>query len=454
MLKFSPPLSLDIVFDGHRSMSVKDEEGALLVLQQHHRVHLISLTEPGLEKLFAVMDKPFPMLEDLTLRSPDPFFHTRLPETFSAPCLRHLDLYQVGDLFVTEIPVLDSITGLVTLCLRGVPPLSLPVHYLVSCLSVMPQLENLSLGFGNALELRSSSSSLKSHKSDPADLQMVELPKLNKISFRGACAYLEGLMSRIRTPELACFVVTFSRRPTVPLPQLSEFLAATEELRYPISSLAFSGANEDNPTVSITLANSERTAVQFPDVAPFRISFPCRSRLDGQVACAARICTALSPLLSEVERLHLNYHATRWIRGFPEEIPREVWFDVLLPFCNVQKLQVDTAMARELSFALCPEDEAVAEGVLPKLRKLSRPHHHRFEGMLDPFIVARQAAGQPIAKRRRPPNETETEDEEERLGTLEWLLAAELLACDSDEDDEEGISTELDSESELDFESE
>jgi hypothetical protein len=105
-------------------------------------------------------------------------------------------------------------------------------------------------------------------------------------------------------------------------------------------------------------------------------------------------------------------------------------------------------MARELSFALCPEDEAVAEGVLPKLRKLSRPHHDRFEGMLDPFIVAQQAAGQPIAKRRRPPN-SDSESEEEEEPTLEWLLAG-----DSDEDDEEGISTELDSESELDFDSE
>jgi hypothetical protein len=301
-------------------MSAKNE-GALLALRQHHRVRRISLTEPGLEELYAVLDNPFPMLEDLTLRSLDPLFHTRLPETFSAPSLRHLNLYQIGDLFVPGIPLLSSISGLVTLCLREVPPLALPVHYLVSCLSVMPQLENLSLGFGNALELQSSSlSPLKSHKRDQADLQTVQLPKLNKIFFKGACAYLEGLVSRIRTPVLACFAVTFSRRPTVPLSQLSEFLAATEELRYPISSLAFSDANENNPTVSITLANSERTAVQFPNDEPFRISLPCRSRLDGQVACAARVCTALSPLLSEVERLHLNYHATRWIRGLSEEI--------------------------------------------------------------------------------------------------------------------------------------
>jgi hypothetical protein len=105
-------------------------------------------------------------------------------------------------------------------------------------------------------------------------------------------------------------------------------------------------------------------------------------------------------------------------------------------------------MVRELSLALCPEDEAVAVGVLPKLRKLSRPHHHRFEGMLDPFIVARQAAGMPIAKRRRRSNSVSESEDEEEL-TFEWLLAG-----DSDDEGEGGISTELDSESELDLDSE
>jgi hypothetical protein len=79
MLKFSPPLPLDIGFYEKRPMSTKGE-GALLVLQQHHRVRLISLSKPGLGKLFTVMDKPFPMLEGLTLRSQDSFVHSRLPK--------------------------------------------------------------------------------------------------------------------------------------------------------------------------------------------------------------------------------------------------------------------------------------------------------------------------------------------------------------------------------------
>jgi len=188
--------------------------------------------------------------------------------------------------------------------------------------------------------------------------------------------------------------------------------------------------------VSIVVGGLEEFVDQSSEDAPFRIRFPCR-RIDTQVTCAARISTVLAPILSSVERLHLEYYATRWQRGFLPEIPREAWFELLRPFSNVQKLQLDTATTRQLSFALCPEDGPPAEGVLPKLSKLLRPHHALFEGMLDPFIAAREAAGQPISKRRCPPtSDSESEDE------LWWLLASD-----------EEVSTELDSDSEFDFDS-
>jgi len=67
------------------------------------------------------------MLEDLTLTSPGPYHRSRLPETFSAPRLRHLYLVQVGDVFVEGIPLLASVTGLVKPFLEGTPsPTSFP----------------------------------------------------------------------------------------------------------------------------------------------------------------------------------------------------------------------------------------------------------------------------------------------------------------------------------------
>lgn len=92
-------------------------------------------------------------------------------------------------------------------------------------------------------------------------------------------------------------------------------------------------------------------------------------------------------------------------------------------------------MAHALSLALCPEDGPPAEGILPELCKISRPHSARF---LDPFITARQVAGQHITKRRRLPTIPITRLESEEL----WLVSA------SDEE----ISAELASDSDFDSE--
>jgi hypothetical protein len=92
-------------------------------------------------------------------------------------------------------------------------------------------------------------------------------------------------------------------------------------------------------------------------------------------------------------------------------------------------------MAHALSLALCPEDGPPAEGILPELCKISGPHNARF---LDPFIAARQVAGQPITKRRRLPTIPITRVESEELwfvGVSDEEISAEL-ASDSDLDSE------------------
>jgi hypothetical protein len=172
----------------------------------------------------------------------------------------------------------------------------------VSCLSLIPQLEYLSLEFDDS-QLAASEphhfGSLQNYKSPPAETQKVLLPKSDEIVFRGTCTYLEGLASSIRTLRLACFRVEFFPRPSIRLPRLSEFIIAAEELGYPVSSLTFSGMNEDGPSVSISVAGLKQTADQSPEDAPLCIHFPCRNHLDEQVACAAIVCTALLPMLSE-----------------------------------------------------------------------------------------------------------------------------------------------------------
>ena len=241
MLQHSQPLPLVIDY-GKAQMSTKDEEGVLLVLQHHHdRIRLINLHELDLQKLVVVMGKSFPMLENLRLISLDPFYNSRLSETFTAQCLCHLTLIQVGDVSAPGLPLLASITGLVTLSLRGISsPTSLPINYLISHLLLMLLLECLTPEFASeSFEIQPSSPGNVRSNIAALQMQMVQLSKLSEIVFRGRGRYLEGLMSCIHTPILMYFMLSFFPWPLIPLPRLSEFLIAAEELRYLCALLCF-----------------------------------------------------------------------------------------------------------------------------------------------------------------------------------------------------------------------
>ena len=306
----------------------------------------------------------------------------------------------------------------------------------------MPLLEHLSLEFASkSFEVQSSSpGNIKSNLA-AMQMQMVQLSKLDKMVFKGCSRYLEGLVSCICAPLLICLTLSFFPWLLIPLPCLSKFLTAAEELRYPVCSFIFSGPTENNPGVSIVLGRLDEFFNQSPEDAPFHIRFLCRT-IDAQVVCIVQISTALALMLSLVERLHLGYYAMCWHRGFPPKIPREAWFELLQPFSNVQKLQLDTAMIRELSFALCPEDRPPVEGVLLKLSKILQPHHACFEDMLNLFIAVCQAVGQPISKRRCAP--TLDSESENDVDPLSWLASQ----FNSNNKNKEG-STELDSDSDF-----
>ncbi|KAH9976520.1 hypothetical protein BJV74DRAFT_170112 [Russula compacta] len=72
MLNHFPPLPLIVSYGRGLPLTAKDEEGALLALQQHDRVRSIVLgvSSSTLEKFFAVMNRSFPALKLLELSGP------------------------------------------------------------------------------------------------------------------------------------------------------------------------------------------------------------------------------------------------------------------------------------------------------------------------------------------------------------------------------------------------
>jgi len=428
MLSHSPPLPLVVDYSGQRLLPTKDEEGAFLALQNHNRVREIHLyaSIASLDKLLAVMNGPFPVLEDLTLtraieysdadedeEDEDVEFNCpRLPQAFQAPQLRHLSLDRVGDVIEEGLPLLTSLSGLESLSLIGIPvSIYLPLEYLASRLSLMPQLEYLNLKFDFSI----SSDDVLGEQIDPPNAKQISFPNLSEIFFDGDSSYLEGLAARISAPLLMRFSAMFFEKPSSTLPHLSGLLSAAAELRFPVASIKFSGTRVDDPNVAICMASSEQTLDRLPQFAPFQMAFWCRP-LNVQVASAVQICTAFTPMLSTVGRLRLDLDGGRWQLGQDGDIEDAMWHDLLRPFCNVEKLQVDAGLMGDLSRALCPDDDGQFMEILPELCKLVRPDYAHFGDAFDKFIAARRDAGQHITKQRRPliPNsDSEEEDDED-----------------------------------------
>jgi hypothetical protein len=194
--------------------------------------------------------------------------------------------------------------------------------------------------------------------------------------------------------------------------------------------------------------------------------------LDVQVTRAGQICNALAPMLQVVERLHLDFHGWRlnWQPEPQDEIHPTQWHNLLRPFQNVEKLQIDARLMEDLSIALYVEDdESSTEEILPKLSKLTRPDDVSFGDSFERFIAARQARGQLIVKRRRLPipySDSEDEEEEEQENEEEEGQGQVKSNgkgkgnSDGDEDattdrdaglgDEDEVTTELDSDSDFD----
>jgi len=322
----------------------------------------------------------------------------RLPQSFQAPHLRQLDLSRVGDVTEVGLPLLTSLISLVHLALVGIPTSSyLPLDYLASCLSLMPQLEYIGLVF----EIYILSDDTASEPIDPPNVKQISLPNLTGVLFQGDSSYLEGLAAQITAPHITTFNGTFHDQPSSTLPHLSGLLTTAAGLRFPIACIKFPGTRVDDPNVAIRMASSEQILGRQSNFPPFKIVFPSRS-LYAQVASTGKICAALTPMLSAVERLHLGFDGTRWWFPHDRRIENARWHDLLRPFCQVEKLQVDATLW-DLSLALSPNDNGPSSEILPQLRKILRSDDARFRDAFDGFIAVRRNAGQYIVKRRRVP---------------------------------------------------
>jgi hypothetical protein len=367
------------------------------------------------------MNGSFPLLEVLALSvASDPWHlgtdededvsypfndHARLPQAFHAPNLRHLDLNRVRDVTELNLPLLSSLTGLISLTLIGIPfSVFLSIEYLMSRLSLMPLLERLALGFDTYFP--SDDPDIEAEPTVAQNVKQIPFPNLSEIFFKGTSSYLEALTAQISAPPLKTFTAEFFDKPSSSLPHLSHLLSTAAELRLPVASIVLSHDSEDDPIAAIRMAGSEHTLDRGANFVPFQLGFRCES-LREQLTSIGHICASLSPILSTVERLRLDFNEGSWQR---EELLRrsagiedDAWLELFRPFCNVMKLQVDDGLLEDLDLALVADDNGSSLEILPELRKIVRPDYGRFMDLFGEFIDDRQDVGQHIIKRRRLP---------------------------------------------------
>ena len=365
MLAHSPPFPLIINFIHilhDRDIAAQDEQEIILALQQRSRVRHIHLRVPirNLQRLIMAIDEEYPMLESLVMLPPagDNNMNVTLTKTFRAPHLQRLVLSSFT--FPTGSPLRTTvIVRLVALRLYLTHPSAyFRPNVLLQCLSAMPQLEKLVIGFSfpvpnRDVERQLSLTPIRSH---------VTLPSLRYFTFQGASAYLEALVCGITTPGLEKLGISFFNQLIYSLPHLLEFMKTTVSLKFHDAAIEFSGG-----AVRVGLYPRDESGKW-----AFRMDVDCED-LDWQVSSVAEISDALGRAFSAVENLTLGMKRANPSPDTEDvcyEVGCTMWRRLLSSFANAKTLFVDSLLVAELSRCLLSEGKELPFGLLPELQQL------------------------------------------------------------------------------------
>ena len=359
-------------------------DNIIAALEHNDRVCDIRLWDVELEEVLPVMQQPFPALIRLRmLRDDDGFRWTDeqletpvVSESFlggSAPRLQRLTL---GLISFPGLPkLLLSATGLVKLHLEKIPHSGyISPEAMVRCLSTLPRLETLKLGF---------KSPLSRPVRGPHPPTRSILLALTSFWFRGVSEYLEDLVARIDAPQLDSFDVKFFHRLIFDTPQLVQFVARTP--------------NTHPPVEAHIIFSYWKVVVIFPRTFPrgFSLGISCRQS-DWQLSSLTQVCSSSFPegFISTVEHLYICEGKNLSLR-WQDDIEDSQWLEVLHPFTAVKYLY----LSRGFTSSIAPALQELAGEVLPSLQNLlfeDLPQSGPVREPIEKFAALRQLASHPI----------------------------------------------------------
>ena len=355
----------------------EDGKNINVALKQSDRVSSMSLTITSPLLKLSEIERPFSELEVPSRNSAQ----LTLPSTFQwGPSLRCLNSTSVN--FPSLLQLLGSSKNLVDLLLHEVlDPSCFPPEALTNTFSGMVQLRSLSLHFpstGNHLT------------PPPPSRELVILPALTRLNFRGTTEYLERLVARIDTPLLGDIEVTFVEKSNFDLSQLFKFTT-----RMGIHT---------SPRRADILSSEHAVSISWTrpgDSNCFKLQSPCKSFSD-RLFILARILYQFSAFLYSVEDLRVT--AQRPLKQ-GDDLNYERWSEpisqAINTFMGVKWLYVSGNLWNDI---VCSSQlwhwQRRPKSMLPALHKLyvlqPAPHYSRLREAIVSFMVSRRLSCCPI----------------------------------------------------------
>jgi hypothetical protein len=355
-------------------------DNILAALEHHDRVCHIDLwgvPSSLLERLATVTKEPFPALTYLELWSNDESVPV-LPDSFlgaSSPRLR--TLYLIGIPFPALPKLLLSTKDLVNLDLSDTPDSGyISPEAMVNCLSTLPRLESLELGF------RSPRSRPNANRRPPPR-KRAALPAFTWFQFKGVSEYLEDFVARIDAPLLHTVRITLFNQLIFNISQLPRFICRAEKFQ------AFTEA-------VVVLYNQSVKVTLYPqtgkgDRAMLALAISC-SESDWQLSSLEQVCRSSLPLLFGLERLDIH-EDKYWGPHWRDDMESAQWLALFHPFRAVKDLYLSEQLALRVAPALQELGRGRTAGVLPVL------HNLFLEGLQQSGTV-REAIGKFVAARQ------------------------------------------------------
>jgi len=375
---------LPIVIIAEDMESREDVTNVIGALRHHNRVCKIYYRnwqfQDSFLKEFAAIDELFPALTTLKLLCFGQNVPV-LPDSFlggSAPCLRSLHLDGIP--YPSMGKLLLSATNLVQLSLSHIPHSGyIPPETIVPCLSMLPRLNSLFLGFQFP---RSRAHRASRH---PPPLTRVVFPNLTFLRFGGDIEYLEDFLSRIETPILTQSHFWFFNQLVFDTPLLGHFIRRTETFM----TIHTAHVKFRSWDVMVTLSGLDREAL--------KLKISCKP-LDWQLSALAQVLGSFLSSLPTLESLKITIHPSR--NNWQGEIEVIQWRELLHPFTKVMTLVLEDSV-RLVAPALQELAGERATEVLPTLQILflrtnGRQPSGPVKEAIKQFIATRQLHGHPV----------------------------------------------------------